>query len=125
MYLIFCSVFLIAAVLYVNFNDTVRIPGDANRPPRVAIATFALLSSSGYEKLDTIIRPGVAGDTDDKKDENVKTQIKTYFYAMTPASGVKDKFNDDAVPESGSDKPAKEIIFDNVQFFKLLIPIDR
>ena len=114
-------------VLYVNFEDK-RAPGDDNRPPRIVIATFAILSSAGYEKLDTIIRPGVAGSTDDVKDNNVKAQIKTYFDAMTPqetATVKKDKFKDDAVPDSGSDKPAKEIIFDNVQFFKLLIPIER
>lgn len=114
-------------VLYVNFKSVT--PGeDDGRPPTMVIATFALLSSSGYEKLDTIIRPGVSGSTDEQKEKQVKAQIKTYFDAMTPEESstvVKDKFKDDAVPESGSDKPAKEIIFDNVQFFKLIIPVGR
>ena len=112
-------------VLYANFED-MSAPGDnARRPPRMVIATFALLSSAGYEKLDTIIRPTIDSGSEDDKTVEVKAQIKTYFDAMTPASGVKDKFNDDAVPESGSDKPAKEIIYDNVQFFKLIIPVGR
>lgn len=113
-------------VLYANFEDK-RAPGDANRPPRIVIATFAILSSAGYEKLDTIIRPTIASGSEDAKTLQVKNQIKTYFDAMAPvsSSGVRDKFSDSAVPESDSDKPAKEIIFDNVQFFKLLIPIER
>ena len=112
-------------VLYADFKD-MRIPGDANRPPKIVLVTFAILSSAGYEKLDTIIRPSTSG-TEEAKTAAVKSQIRTYFEAMTPtpnpSTGVtRDKFVDDAVPASGSDKPAKEIIFDNVQFFKLIIP---
>ena len=114
-------------VLNVHFRD-MRIPGDACRPPRMVIATFALLSSAGYEKLDTLIRPTIASGSEDSKTEAVKNQIRTYFNAMTPPEtpvAAKDKFIDNAVPESGSDVPAKQIIFDNVQFFKLIIPIER
>lgn len=110
-------------VLYFNVTDSGRVDGDAHRPPPFVLVTLAVLGSAGYEKLDTIIRPGVSGSSDSEKETQVKSQIKTYFDAML--SGTKDKFKDDAVPESGSDVPAKQILLDNVQFFKLIIPIER
>ena len=105
-------------VLYADFKD-MRIPGDANRPPRMVIATFALLNSAGYEKLENLIKSTMP-------DKTVNTVIVDYFKAMAPVadSGVRE-FSKTAVPESGSDKPAKEIIFDNVQFFKLIIPVGQ
>ena len=90
----------------------------------IAVVTMLGCSQgSGYEKLDDIIRPTVSGSTDEEKEANVKVQIKNYFDAMKASTN--DKFKDDAVPSSGSDVPAKQIIFDNVQFFKLIIPIER
>ena len=120
-------------VMYFNvspfyYNNSATPPANSGaefRPPAISLVTFAVLSSSGYEKLDTIIRPSVSGETDNAKTTAVKSQIKTYFDAMTPASGSKDKFINNAVPASGSDVPAKQVIFDNVQFFKLIIPIER
>jgi len=124
-------------VLYFNvsnfyYNNSFTAPSDnrtKNRPPAIVMVTFAVLSSTGYEKLDTLLKAAKS----DASDSQIKEGIKGFFDNMVPAS--KDKFNsvDDAVKQLDSDPtnfktvsvPAKQIIFDNVQFYKLIIPIER
>ena len=104
------------------YNNSAVPPNDSAkyRPPSMVFVTFAALSSAGYEKLDGIIRPSLTG-SDDEKTAAVRSQIKTYFDAMRDG----DKFKAAAVPESGADVPAKQILFDQVQFFKIMVPINR
>ena len=94
--------------------------GAEYRPPALVFITFAALSSAGYEKLDGIIRPSLTG-SDEEKTAAVRSQIKTYFDAMRDG----DNFKAAAVPESGADVPAKQILSDHVQFFKVMVPINR
>ena len=118
-------------VLYANFgvDAMYRAPGDANRPPRMVMATFALLSSAGYDKLDTLLKSVKS----DASESDIKGAVKGFFDKMTESSKDKFKSVDDAVKQESDDPanfkavsvPAKQIIFDNVQFFKLIIPIER
>ena len=109
-------------VLYFNIQEK-RVDGDENRPPQIVLATFAMLNSAGYEKLTDIIKASSPSATE----ETIKSTIWTYFKDMAPVNSSTNvrEFSKNAVPESGSDVPAKQIIFDNVQFFKLIIPIER
>lgn len=108
---------------YFNAAGPTATPPDDSakyRPPALVFVTFAALSSAGYEQLDGIIRPSLSG-SDDEKAAAVRSQIKTYFDAMKDS----DHFKPNAVPESGSDVPAKQILYDHVQFFKVMVPINH
>ena len=122
--------FQISRTLYYNNSTTPPSNSGAEfRPPAIVIVTFALLSSSGYEKLDTLLKAVKS----DASESDIKGAVLGFFNKMAEASKDKFKSVDDAVKQLDDDPanfkavsvPAKQIIFDNVQFFKLIIPIER
>ncbi|MBR4663621.1 MAG: hypothetical protein IKO93_07085 [Lentisphaeria bacterium] len=114
------------------YDNTSTEPTDnitKNRPPAIVLVTFAVLSSAGYEKLDTLLKAVKS----DASESNIKEAISGFFKKMVESTNDKFKSVDDAVKQLAEDPsdfksvsvPAKQIIFDNVQFFKLIIPIER
>ncbi|MBQ9337069.1 MAG: hypothetical protein IJS14_07235 [Lentisphaeria bacterium] len=118
---------------YYNDSTPTATPPDDSvkyRPPALVFVTFAALSSAGYEKLELAMKavnPSVS-------DSDIRSTARTFFTSMLK-SGKTDEFADadEAIKLSGSDPeaykgiaiPAKQILFDHVQFFKVMVPVNR
>lgn len=110
---------IVENVLYFNVTDSGRVAGDAHRPPPFVLVTLAILNSVGYEKLENFIKAS-------NPSANINTTITNYFNDLV-SSASKDKFKEGDAWDNVSTVPvpAKEFMQDNVQFFKLIIPIER
>ena len=113
------------------YNNSDDPPNDSARyrPPAMVLVTFAALSSAGYEKLETMMK----AVKPDASDSDINTAIVGFFNNMRKEESGKKlaEFNDDAVQADDSgvfqavSLPAKQVLLDNVQFFKIMVSIER
>ncbi len=111
------------------YNNSEDPPNDSAkyRPPAMVFVTFVALSSAGYEKLETLMKAVKSSASE----SDICTAIRGFFTNMLKsgfASGEGDPvkpLDDDPSDYKSVAIPAKQILFDNVQFFKVMVPIER
>lgn len=107
------------------FNETRW--NDQKRPPALVIVSYALLSQNAYEKISNIMKTREVftdSDTDDAKATKINAALLSHTTALLDG---KRTFNHEkiTVASDGRQTQERQLIYDNTQFFNIVVPIER